>query len=163
MHAKASRVELPPAPPGLKKRMIQAAKLTDESSSRNEDEYSALLWEAGFKHEREVQFLEGDYANFLAIHFAFKERKIAVEYDGKYHFLTELKMGEKPNHGRENGRTTAKSRLMEQIGWKVVNIDYKDDIRLGGAPKEKLEKAGGKKKMKMKYLRNRLKQVGVIL
>ena len=56
------------------------AKLTTESSSRFEDEYSALLEEAGFKHEREVQFLEGEYADFLVIDFAYKERKIAVEY-----------------------------------------------------------------------------------
>ena len=163
VHAKASRVELPPAPPGLKKGMIQAAKLTTESSSRFEDEYSALLAEAGFKHEREVQFLEGDYAGFLAIDFACKERRIAVEFDGPSHYLTELKKGAKPNHGRDNGRTTAKRRLMKQMGWKVVNIDYKDNIMLDTAPKEKVEEHGGKKELKIKYLRNLLKQVGVIL
>ena len=163
VHARASGVELPPAPPGLKKRMIQAAKLQTNTGSRFEDEYSALLGEAGFKHERQVQFLEGDNSNFLAIDFACKERMIAVECDGKYHYLMELKKRAKPNHGRENGRTTAKRRLMEQMGWKVVNIDYKDNIKLSTAPKEKVEKAGGMKEMKIKYLRNRLKLVGVIL
>ena len=163
VHARASGVELPPVSPSLKKRMSQAAKADTNAGSRFEDKYSALLTEAGFKHDREVQFLEGDYAGFLAIDFACKERKIAVEFDGPSHYLTELKKGAKPNHGRENGRTTAKRRLMEQMGWKVVNIDYKDNIKLSTAPKEKVEKAGGMKEMKIKYLRNRLKLVGVIL
>jgi len=47
---------------------------------------AASLAEAGFKHEREVQFLEADYSDFLAIDFACKERKIAVEYDGSSHY-----------------------------------------------------------------------------
>jgi len=144
-------VELPPAPPGLKKRMTQAAKAYTNTGSRFEDEYSSLLVEAEFKHERVVQFLEGEYADFVAIDFACKERKITVEYDSKYHFLTELKKGAKPNHGREKGA----------IGWKVVNIDYKDAIKLNSAPKEKVEKAGDMKEMKKLYLRNRLKQVGL--
>ena len=81
VHARASGAELTPAPPGLKKRMIQAAKAQTNTGGRFEDDYSALLAQAGFKHEREVQFLEGDYADFLAIDFACKERKIAVEFD----------------------------------------------------------------------------------
>ena len=143
--------------------MIQAVKVTAESSSPFEDEYSALLAEAGFKHQREVQFLDGEYADFMAIDFACKERKIAVEYDGASHFLTELKKGARPNHGRENGPTTAKRRLMEQMGWKVANIDYKDNIKMEIAPKWVLEKEGGVREMKMKYLRNRLEKVGVTL
>ena len=44
-----------------------------------------------------------------------------------------------------------------------MNIDYKDAIKLNSAPKEKVEEHGGKKELKIKYLRNLLKQVGVIL
>ena len=163
VHARSSGVELPPAPPGLKKIMIQAAKARTNTDSRFEDEYSALLAEAGFKHDREVQFLEGDYAGFMAIDFACKERKIAIECDGPSHYLTELTKGAKPNYGRENGPTTAKRRLMEQMGWKVVNIDYKDDRRLEDAPKEQVEEAGGMRTYKKQSLQNRLMQVGVIL
>ena len=143
--------------------MIQAVKVTAESSSPFEDEYSALLAEAGFKHDREVQFLEGDYAGFMAIDFACKERKIAIECDGPSHYLTELTKGAKPNYGRENGPTTAKRRLMERMGWKIVNIDYKDAIRLDGALKEVVAKAGGARESKKLYLRERLKQAGVTL
>jgi len=107
------------------------------------------------EHSLQVQFLEGDYADFMAIDFACKERKIAVECDGPHHYLTELKKGAMPNHGRENGRTTAKRRLMEQMGWKVVNIDYKDSRRLN-AMKNTRDK-------KLHFLRERLKEVGVTL
>ena len=165
-HARASGVELVPVPQRLHKSMLKAAKLVDKSSSPFEDEYSALLAEAGFKHEREVQFLEGGwnwYGNFLAIDFACKERKIAVEYDGAHHYLTEPKKGARANWGRESGRTIAKRTLMEKLGWKVVNVSYKDDIRLEKSPKEEVEKAGGMKELKIQFLRNRLKQVGVAL
>jgi len=54
VHARASGVKLPPAPPDLKKMMIRATTVLTNASSRSEDEYSALLAEAGFKHEREV-------------------------------------------------------------------------------------------------------------
>jgi len=52
-------VELPPAPPGLKKIMIQAVNAETNTGSCFDDEYSALLAEAGFKHEREVQLCGG--------------------------------------------------------------------------------------------------------
>ena len=165
-HARASGVELVPVPQRLHKSMLKAAKLVDKSSSPFEDEYSALLAEAGFKHEREVQFLEGGwnwYGNFLAIDFACKKRKIAVEYDGAHHYLTEPKKGARAYWGRESGRTIAKRALMEKMGWKVVNVSYKDDIRLEKSPKEEVEKAGGMKELKIQFLRNRLKQVGVAL
>jgi len=106
--------------------------------------------------------LDDDYGDFMAIDFACRERKIAVEYDGKYHFLTELEEGARANMGRQNGKTIAKRRLMEQMGWKVVNIDYKDNLRLN-ASKEAVENAGGVREMKIKYLLKRLKQAGVTL
>ena len=43
-----------------------------------------------------------------------------------------------------------------------MNIDYKDAIKLNTVPKEKVEKAGDMKEMKKLYLRNRLKQVGLV-
>ena len=77
------------------------------------------------EHSLQVQFLEGDYADFMAIDFACKEKKIAVEYEGRYHFLTELGEGTGDNGGRENGRTLARRRLLKQLGWTVVYRDRK--------------------------------------
>jgi len=163
LHARASGVELRSVPAALKKRMIAAVAKNDRPTSSAEDDWSGLLSEAGFKHEREVQFLGGGYGDFMAIDFACKERKVAVEFDGPSHYLNELGEGARANWGREDGRTTAKRRLLEQMGWRVVNVSYKDAIKLDNAPKEEVEKAGGVKEMKLKYLRNRLKQADVAI
>ena len=65
---------------------------------------------------------------FLAIDMACRELNVAVECDGKCNFLTELEPGAKENFGKENGRTLAKRRLLEKLGWKVVNLPLHDNI-----------------------------------
>jgi hypothetical protein len=70
------------------------------------------------------------------------ERKIAIEYDGSPHFLTELKDGAKMNHGRENGQSLAKRRLLEKMGWKVISIPFHVNIAMNrlAAPARKAAK-----------------------
>jgi hypothetical protein len=152
LHAKAGGVVLPAVPPALRQRMLEAATNTDLRSSRIEGEYSGLLTEIGFEHEREVSPFDEDeqVGDVLAIDMACKDRKIAVEYDGSFHFLSS---------GRENGKTVAKRRLLERVGWKVVNIPYRGYLLVDSQGSEKVSKW----ELKKNYLRKKLASVGVKL
>jgi hypothetical protein len=159
LHAKASGIVLQsPVPPALRQRMVEAAgEIAQSNSSRFEGEYSKLLNDLGFEHEREVSpFADDEKAgDVLAIDMACSARKIAIECDGPSHYLSS---------GRENGKTVAKRRLLERLGWKVVNIPYQDNMLMESRSfLEKNEKKGGKRELKMLYLRNRLASVGVKL
>ena len=70
--------------------LIVAHLVRDESASAYEKQYSDLLNELGFDHERGVVIDEfaGYGERLLSLDMACKERKIAVEFDGKQHFLT---------------------------------------------------------------------------
>ena len=122
LYANASGIVLQsPVPPALRQRMVKAAgEITPSNNSRSEGEYSELLNALGFAHEREVSpfAADGKAGSMLAIDMACSARKIAIEFDGRFHYLSD---------GRENGRTVAKRRLLERLGWKVVNIPYQDD------------------------------------
>ena len=175
VHARASGVALSPAlPPPLKARMIEACNSLTTTSSKFEAEYSQLLSEIGFEHERGVspfvidKSSGGDFGEFLAIDMACRKRKVAVEYDGKHHFLTELKPGAKENFGKENGTTVAKRRLLEQLGWKVVSVPFQDNIMLNSKKymeknKKRIKNGGGKKELKQLYLKEKLAKVGVVM
>ena len=71
----------------------------------------------------------------LAIDFASMEQKMAIEYDGPSHYLKALGSGELTS--TENGATKAKRRFLEQLGWTVINIDYRDFIQAQRASNEK--------------------------
>ena len=179
MHARASGVTLSPAlPPALKARMIEACNSLTTTNSKFEAEYSQLLSEIGFEHEREVSPFVitssssgddyDDFGEFLAIDMACRKLKIAVECDGPSHFLTEFKPGAKENFGKENGKTVAKRRLLEQLGWKVVNVPFHDNRLLESKEhmeknKERIEKGGGKRELKKLYLKEKLAKVGAVL
>jgi very-short-patch-repair endonuclease len=151
LHTRASGIELsPPVPPALRLRMIEAAGKQTPNSSRFEDEYSTLLKDIGFEHEREVSpFAENEMVgNVLAMDMACSTRKIAVECDGPFHYLSS---------GRESGRTLAKRRMLERLGWKVVNIPYEDSRLMESRSfLEKNSARGGERELKMQYLRKRL-------
>jgi len=191
VHARASGVALSPAlPPALKARMIHACQDTTKESSKFEAEYSQLLSEIGFEHEREVSpFVmnssssgdgsssdgggdgsddDEDFGKFLAIDMACQKLKVAVEYDGDSHFLTKLTPGAKENYGKRNGRTAAKRRLLQQLGWRVVNVPFFDNILLESKEfiekqKKLVENGGGKKALKKIYLKGKLAKVGVVI
>ena len=180
-HAGASNVSLSPSlPPALSARMVEACEGTDkEGSGRFEDEFSRLLEEVGFEHGREVSpfclspclspFEGGGgrgFSKFLAIDMACNKLKVAVECDGPLHYLTSLEPGARENRGRENGKTSAKRRLLTQLGWKVVTVPFFDSRRMESREfvekNEKLiGKGGGARELKKEYLRRKLRKVGV--
>ena len=142
-------------PTSLEKQMVESiSKQTDDAEGTNENEFSSLLSQIGFEHERQVTPFGDTVGSFLAIDFACKKRKIAIEYDGEHHFLKNLSMGQ-ATIGRETGRTVAKRRLLQKLGWKVVNIPYMDNIELS--------KNSSAKQAKKDYLKKKLLGVGVHL
>ncbi len=89
---------------------------------------SKLLNEIDFIHEMEVSPFPEDStlpSGLLALDAASKEKKIAIEFNGPSHFLREVRTGMFLNN-MKNGPTKAKRRLLERLGWRVVDIDYFD-------------------------------------
>merc|ERR1712190_396761 len=155
MHAQANGIKLDKLPVSLQDRISDAVRNTIHKSSRNEKEYSRLLQDIGFIHEREVSpFDNNSFGRMLTIDYACKERRIAIEFDGTTHFLTDIKKGALLDCGKkENGPTVAKRRLLKRLGWQVINIPYIHDIEI-----ERRGRSIAQKKKK-EYLRRKLHSV----
>merc|ERR1719247_1623254 len=90
--------------------------------SDSQREVSECMRRVGFEHQMEVSpfviseelrsFAVDDY---LAIDFANVERRIAIEFNGPFHYL---------HDGSENGTTIAKHRLLKALGWRTGTIEY---------------------------------------
>ena len=135
--AKANGVNLSDLPEMMTKRMESELARLDGNNlvSKSSQEISKLLHEIGFHHELEVSPDSTMTGGMMAIDMACKERKIAVEYDGPSHYLKALGSGVRTS--TENGATKAKRRFLEQLGWNVINIDYREFGRVRRTPKEK--------------------------
>ncbi len=103
------------------------------------------LSEDGWFREANPYGKDGEeiFGTMLAIDFAYPERKIAVEYDGPYHFLKnvakikseggfELKSAYSMHR---KGPTVSKRQMMKDLGWTVVELTFFDE----GEIKEKCE------------------------
>ena len=134
--AKVDSITLLQIPEPMAKRMeLTLNRMVDNEVSRSSREVSQLLHEIGFHHECEVSPNGLLSSGMLAIDFACLEQKVAIEFDGPWHYLQAVGTGKLTS--TENGATKAKRRYLEQIGWKVINIDYRDYILAQRALKEK--------------------------
>ena len=148
--AKASGVQLSQPPEKMAANMESALHRVDDNTvSRSTKEVSNLLKEIGLNHEEEVAPDKSLSGGMLAIDMACTERKIAIEFDGPTHFLKALGSGKLTS--TENGATKAKRRFLEQLGWTVINLDYRDYINAKSRSNEK------------EWLRKKLKASGVTL
>jgi len=140
LYAKGYGVSLPPAPDTMLEAIRQATFRISKGNpmSRAAYEISDALREIGFVHEMEVapdpEMIGGD---MLAIDIACMERKIAVECDGPRHYLMAATVDDNDNEyggrltltAKETGSTTSKRRVLQQLGWTVINLDYRDFMR----------------------------------
>ena len=112
-------------PPAELRTKLEGLKPSSVQSSNFEKQISARLFELGFDHQREVSPFEAA-PGMLSIDMACTDRKIAIECDGPSHYLTVL-----DGSGRsvENGSTKAKRRLLQRLGWKVVNLNWEEAAR----------------------------------
>jgi RAP domain len=125
--ARAWGVELSPCPVAMAKSMEQAMaakNAKDNALSRGSKEVSKILTDIGFDHECEVPPDSNIVGGMMAIDFACTRRKVAIEYDGEWHFLRALGSGELTF--QQDGSTKAKRRLLEQLGWTVINLDFRE-------------------------------------
>ena len=78
----------------------------------------------------------------MKIDIAFEKERVALELDGPQHFVNLIQGdrngGETKHILRRNGQTKAKTRLLEDAGWKVS--------RLGYPIKSKLDRIGDEEK-----------------
>jgi len=150
LHAKANSIELKSMPTSLHDMVEKTVWLHDIVSSRWQNKCSELLQEVGFEHEREVSPCnDGSYGNMLLIDFVCKDKKIAIELDGPSHFLTSLKEVISSKHSKENGPTIAKRRLLNRLGWKIININYMDFAELNSS-----------RSLQKDYLKQELRKIG---
>ena len=93
----------------------------------------------------------------ILIGYACRDRTVAIEFDGSFHFLTDLKEGALPNHGKKNGVTKAKRRLLKRLGWKFISISYMENIYMDEKGQNKA------RELKKEYLKHKLRKVSVVL
>ena len=82
--------------------------------------------------ETEVTPFEGEEASeLMSIDIAWKREKVALELDGPDHFLITAEGGAAPQQEQErpmNGSSTAKTRMLENLGWKCRSFSYRENI-----------------------------------
>ena len=92
------------------------------TSSHLHRKISSAFVHLGFEHELEVSPFPS-IPGTMAIDIASHKHRVAVEVDGPSHFLYS------PNFvllKEYNGPSVFKHRILERLGWKVINIDYRE-------------------------------------
>jgi hypothetical protein len=103
-------------PPDLEEAVDKAVAESKQRSSQRQAEVSSVLFNIGFDHEVEVSpFEEGGNAPYMAIDMACRVRMLAIEFNGPSHYNSD---------GQPNGKTMMKKRLLEKLGWELVEIHF---------------------------------------
>jgi len=118
----ASRMEIPgiqlsPPKDALRNDMNKAMKSSTVTVSVAQKEIHGLLLTMGLDAELEVSPFDEDRGGFLSIDIACKNKKLAIEFDGPSHFLSD---------GTHNGATQLKTRLLKKLGWSVIRIPFQE-------------------------------------
>jgi hypothetical protein len=119
--AKLEGMELREPPPVLQSRLDRVQY--ESNPLKVQKQVSNHLRKLGFEHEYEVSPFEGA-PGLLAIDMACKKGMVAIEFDGPRHFLKGTDFVELSS--TENGTTKAKRRLLQRLGWTVINLDWKE-------------------------------------
>ena len=137
LFARADGIKLPEVPQNLLGKMNLAMKRSVKNKvTKSQKEIFQFLGALGVPCELEVSPLPNtSLGGMLAIDVACKEEKIAIEFDGPLHYLKELGSGKVSL--TENGTTRAKRQFLENLGWTVINIDYRDWIKAKSSGNEK--------------------------
>jgi hypothetical protein len=118
--ATAAGVDLVKPPRRFQSRFLSAEFPVD--SSRASDRVSKLLDDMSISHKRNASpFGSG----LLPIHLACRDRMLAIECNDARHFMQEL--GDSIMRV-ENGPTKAKRRILQSLGWTVINLDCDDFV-----------------------------------
>jgi hypothetical protein len=138
MELELELAEPPPRPTSCSESSAHTRPFRHENNlqSSAQKEVSLILNDLGFDHDEEVSpfllqkedyecpFLSFSSGGMLAIDMACRKQRVAVEFDGPFHFLRAVGSGKVLEI--ENGATKAKRRFLERLGWKVFTIRYFD-------------------------------------
>ena len=117
--ASAFGIDLARPPPDLQRQLANVSFTFNTSNF--EENVSKALSGMGFSHRRDVSPFEA-IPGLLPIDIACPDRMIAIECDGPYHYVSIL--GDEEEIRRvEDGPTRAKRRLLQQLGWNVINLN----------------------------------------
>ncbi|KAI2502636.1 RAP domain [Fragilaria crotonensis] len=103
--------------------VLDQVRFTHESSTYK-DEVSDALNAIGFSHIRDLSPFEPT-PGLLSIDLACVDRMIAIECNGPNDYLSVI--GD-PLRRVENGPTKAKRRLLRQLGWQVINLNWEESV-----------------------------------
>ena len=92
------------------------------TSSSYERAVSKALLNMGFPHQCEYSPVKS-VPRMLPIDIACPDRMIAIECDGPSHYISSVHDAKK---NRENGPTKAKRRMLQHLGWQVINLNWMD-------------------------------------
>ena len=129
---------LPPSD-GLRSDLNNSTRNCTVKISNAQRDIHKLLLKMGLKTELEVSPFEDDMGGFLSIDIACRDKKLAIEFDGPSHFLS---------NGTHNGVTQFKTRLLKKLGWNIIRIPFREWAELSNGHGGKDERAG--------YLRNKI-------
>ncbi|KAI2495864.1 RAP domain [Fragilaria crotonensis] len=132
------------SPSSVLQTQLDRVPFTTESS-RFETTVSTTLWDIGFSHQCEISPFES-IPGMLSIDLACVERRIAIECDGPSHYLSVA--GDNEGNRLENGPTKAKRRLLQQLGWNVINLNWAE---------------ARQHQVSQEWLRSKLSDAGVVL
>ncbi|KAI2507052.1 hypothetical protein MHU86_7321 [Fragilaria crotonensis] len=118
--AKAAGVDLVQPNKHLQTRLQRAAFPVESSSVA--DLVSNLLVDLGIAHTRNVSPFK---SGLLPIDLACVDRMVAIECNGPKHYMQDL--GDTVTR-IENGPTKAKRRILQSLGWTVINLDCDDVV-----------------------------------
>ena len=116
-------IEIASPSPELRRQLDQVS--FPNTSSGFEQDVSNTLFDIGFPHQQGFSPFQST-PGLLAIDMACPDRMIAIEYDGPCHFVSIP--GDSENLV-ENGPTKAKRRLLQQLGWAVINLNWAEAFR----------------------------------
>lgn len=126
MTANLPDIDLPKPPEHLQSQLDQFKLPVFSSMFSNA--VSRTLFGMGFSHAQNVSPSESIPAGVLLIDLACVDRMIAVECNAPERWLSVLG---KSDTRVEEGLTKAKRRILQSLGWKVINLDRDEAIKNG--------------------------------
>ena len=135
LFAEVNGVTLEQPPEIMLTRMQSALEINDPVTSSSMEEISNLLHGLGVQHDCRVPPVSSLSSEMLCINFACREEKIAIEFNGPLKYLRALGSGKLSS--TENGAMKGKRRFLQQLGWTVISIDFRDYNRACNASNEK--------------------------
>jgi hypothetical protein len=103
--------------------------VSDGARRYTQTQLSQLLRARGWAHDDEATLAHG----WLVVDMADSRRRVALEFDGPSHFLTDLASERRLV---VDGPTVWKSRALQALGWRVVRVRFDEWARAQGADRD---------------------------